>query len=55
MKPGTMIIFPGRMVHGVNPYGGTAPRITLAWNINREAQPGSMLETMKRQLPDAPA
>ena len=54
MKPGAMIIFPGRMVHCVNPYGGTAPRITLAWNINREVQPGSMLETMKRQLPDNP-
>ena len=35
LTPGTMLIFPGSMVHCVNPYGGTAPRITLAWNINR--------------------
>lgn len=54
LKPGTMIIFPGQMVHCVNPYGGSTPRISLAWNINREAQPGSMLETMQRQLPEEP-
>lgn len=34
MKPGTMVIFPGYVVHGVNPYFGKKPRITLSWNIN---------------------
>jgi len=40
LKPGSMISFPGNMVHGVNPYNGERPRITLSWNINREAIPG---------------
>jgi hypothetical protein len=30
-------------VHTVNPYSGTRPRITLSWNINRNALPGSPL------------
>jgi hypothetical protein len=44
-----MIIFPGQLVHCVNPYGGATPRITLSWNINREALPGSMLDSLRRQ------
>lgn len=40
LKPGSMIGFPGPMVHGVNPYNGDRPRITLSWNINRLALPG---------------
>lgn len=49
LQPGTMIIFPGQLVHCVNPYGGSAPRITMSWNINREPQPGSMLDRARRQ------
>jgi hypothetical protein len=45
MMPGSMLIFPGRLVHCVNPYGGERPRITLSWNINAEAIPGPALET----------
>jgi len=40
LTPGAMISFPGMMVHGVNPYTGERPRITLSWNINRLAVPG---------------
>lgn len=40
LKPGAMISFPGPMVHGVNPYNGDRPRITMSWNINRLAVPG---------------
>jgi hypothetical protein len=39
-SPGSMICFPGPMVHGVNPYNGDRPRITLSWNINRLVIPG---------------
>ncbi|MDH3474268.1 MAG: 2OG-Fe(II) oxygenase family protein [Rhodospirillales bacterium] len=49
LPAGAMIIFPGQLVHCVNPYGGATPRVTLSWNINREALPGSMLDSLKRQ------
>jgi hypothetical protein len=37
---GTMLIFPSQVVHGVNPYAGTNPRITLSWNISEFRIPG---------------
>lgn len=40
VEAGTMIIFPGHLVHFVDVYRGTRPRITLSWNINRKAVPG---------------
>ena len=40
VEAGTMIIFPGYLVHFVDVYRGTRPRITLSWNINRKAVPG---------------
>jgi len=43
MTAGTMIIFPSQLVHSVNPYNGMRPRITLSWNINKNAMPGSPL------------
>ena len=42
--PGTMLMFPGEMVHFVGPYNGERPRITIAWNVNLEAIEGSPLE-----------
>ncbi|HWA41626.1 MAG TPA: putative 2OG-Fe(II) oxygenase [Hypericibacter adhaerens] len=33
LEAGTMILFPGWLVHGVNPYTGERPRITLTWNL----------------------
>jgi len=45
MTPGTMVIFPGHVVHGVNPYYGKKPRITLSWNINATRQEGSAKST----------
>lgn len=41
MIPGTLIMFPGAVVHAVNPYRGKRPRITIAWNINETAIEGS--------------
>ena len=38
-QEGSMIIFPGNVVHLVTPYMGEKPRITLAWNINAKALP----------------
>ncbi len=40
-KAGTMLMFPGQVVHYVTPYQGERPRITLSWNINKTAIPGS--------------
>jgi hypothetical protein len=37
---GTMLLFPSQLTHYVAPYGGTRPRITIAWNINTEPVPG---------------
>lgn len=33
LEAGMMILFPGWLVHGVNPYTGERPRITLTWNL----------------------
>jgi len=38
---GSMIIFPGYILHGVNPYLGEKPRLTLSWNINQRAIEGT--------------
>jgi len=40
---GDMILFPGAIVHAVNPYDGKRPRLTLSWNINKQAVPGPPL------------
>lgn len=43
-RSGSMLIFPGEMVHYVKTYTGERPRITVSWNINREPLPGSPSE-----------
>lgn len=43
LRPGTMILFPGEVIHMVNPYFGKRPRITLSWNINAAPIPGETL------------
>ena len=43
MTSGTMLIFPSQLVHAVNPYAGKRPRITISWNFNKNALPGSPL------------
>lgn len=48
LLPGSMISFPGSMVHGVNPYNGDRPRITLSWNINRLALPGKPPDNLRQ-------
>jgi hypothetical protein len=47
MKPGSMIIFPGQVIHSVNPYFGARPRITMSWNINTQAIPGDPRKTFE--------
>jgi predicted 2-oxoglutarate/Fe(II)-dependent dioxygenase YbiX len=49
MTAGTMIIFPSQLVHAVNPYTGKRPHITLSWNINKNALPGSPLPVNPEQ------
>ena len=34
-KPGTLILFPGTMLHFVHPYYGTNPRICFSFNTNK--------------------
>lgn len=46
LSPGTMIIFPSQLVHAVNPYFGTRPRLTLSWNINAHRLPGEALPSI---------
>ena len=43
LKAGTMILFPGALVHCVNPYFGRRPRITMSWNLNKAAIAGETL------------
>lgn len=47
MRSGTMIIFPGQVMHGVNPYFGARPRITLSWNIGKEVIAGDPRKTFE--------
>jgi len=49
MKPGSMIIFPGQVVHGVNPYFGGKPRLTLSWNINVQPVAGDPRQTFEEK------
>ena len=47
MPAGTLMIFPGQVLHCVSAYAGTRPRITLAWNINRTELEGSIADIMR--------
>jgi len=40
LPAGSMLLFPGWLVHGVNPYTGARPRITFTWNF-RANQPAA--------------
>lgn len=53
LKPGTMLLFPGKAVHFVTPYRGQRPRLTLSWNINKAAREGSPFPPGSRR-PGAP-
>jgi len=48
LTPGMMILFPGQAVHCVTPYLGTKPRITLSWNLNKQAVAGEPLRPASR-------
>lgn len=37
MKAGSMIIFPSKLVHCVNPYQGKRPRITFSWDLTERS------------------
>lgn len=47
MRPGSMLIFPGQVMHGVNPYYGARPRLTLSWNITLQPVAGTARETFE--------
>ena len=52
LRAGSLLLFPSDYIHSVNPYGGERPRITLSWNINLEALPGSSADGWKdKQMP----
>lgn len=53
MKAGGMLVFPSALVHSVHPYGGKRPRITLAWNINRQALEGDTLSLLNQKAAKA--
>lgn len=36
MPPGSMIVFPSSLVHCVNPYAGTRPRMTFSFDLDSE-------------------
>ena len=53
LRAGCLILFPGQLVHAVNPYFGERPRITLSWNLTREKLAGSPWDAMKSaKLPE---
>jgi Putative 2OG-Fe(II) oxygenase len=37
LAAGSMLLFPGWLVHGVNPYTGARPRLTFTWNFRGPA------------------
>ena len=47
MTPGSLVLFPGNVVHAVNPYRGKRPRMTLSWNVNPNALEGSAFPPME--------
>lgn len=48
ISAGSMLIFPSELVHCVNPYSGRKPRISISWNINTQAVPGSPLDFLPK-------
>ncbi|MDZ4736527.1 MAG: putative 2OG-Fe(II) oxygenase [Rhodospirillaceae bacterium] len=51
LYPGLMLLFPGWLVHAVNPHRGTRPRITMTWNIRLDSAVAAALpEGAARQL-----
>jgi hypothetical protein len=40
MVMGAMIVFPAHLTHLVTPYQGRRPRISIAWNMNKESLAG---------------
>lgn len=50
---GSMLLFPGALIHCVNPYTGNRPRVSLSWNINTKALPGSVWEVLQQPDPAA--
>ncbi len=44
---GTLMLFPGFLLHEVSAYPGQRPRITIAWNINETEIPGSLRDPVQ--------
>lgn len=49
LVPGMMLLFPGKVVHCVAPYSGDRPRLTMSWDLNREAREGAPLPDWVRR------
>ena len=47
LTAGSMLIWPGNLLHTVAAYAGTRPRITIAWNINDRELPGSLSDAFE--------
>ena len=41
-EPAMMVIFPSFVTHLVSPYHGDRPRISIAWNLNKDPVPGEV-------------
>lgn len=52
LYPGSLLVFPAEYIHGVNPYGGERPRITLSWNINLTKLAGRRTWEKARNQPE---
>jgi len=55
LDPGTLVLFPSFVMHYVTPHQGDGYRISLAWNLGREAIPGNVAdESLLERSPTCP-
>ena len=48
LRAGSLLIFPSEYIHGVNPYNGARPRLSMSWNVNVEKLPGNPADGWKK-------
>jgi predicted 2-oxoglutarate/Fe(II)-dependent dioxygenase YbiX len=48
LRAGSLLIFPSEYIHGVNPYNGSRPRLSMSWNVNVEKLPGNPADGWKK-------
>ena len=47
--PALMVVFPSYITYLVSPYHGKRPRISIAWNLNKEAVPGEVWHAREKK------